>query len=376
MTGTRASGAAERVRLLLDSLVARAKTPGVQYLFLRPEGAVLEHAAGWADLGRRVPMDAATTMMAYSMSKTVTAAAVLQLVEAGTVGLGDPLARWVDSSPYGPDVTVRQLLSHTSGIPNPVPLRWVHPAERHATFDEAAALAAVLRDHPRLARRPGTRYAYSNIGYWLLGRLVERAGGASFTDIVRERVLRPLGIEPRELDYSIHDPGRHATGYLEKWSFMNLAKRLVLDAGLIGEYSGPWLSIRSHYVNGAAFGGLVGTASGFGRFLADQLGARSRLFGEGARRLFYEPQRVADGTPVAMTLGWHVGALGGHRCWYKEGGGGGFHSMMRVYPDASAASVVMVNATGFDVARCLDALDAGFLAGGAVPVPMGPEGVR
>src|SRR5689334_1646586 len=139
-----------------------SKTPGIQYVAVNANGAIFEHAGGSADIRRHVPTDAATTMMAYSMSKTITAVAVLQLVETGQVGLDDPVARYVDSFPYGARVTVRQMLSHTSGIPNPIPLRWVHPAGRHATFDEDAALAAVLRDHRNLSFEPGSRYAYSN----------------------------------------------------------------------------------------------------------------------------------------------------------------------------------------------------------------------
>ena len=100
-----------------------------------------------------------------------------------------------------------------------------------------------------------------------------------------------------------------------------------------------------------------GTARGFGRFLQDQLNPHSRLFGDETRGLFYSPQHVARGTEVAMTLGWHVGSLDGNRFFYKEGGGGGFHSMMRVYPSRSVASVVMANATAFDVAKCLTAMD-------------------
>ena len=155
--------------------------------------------------------------MAYSMSKTITAASVLQLAGEGRIALDGPLNRYVDAQPYGPDVTVRQVLSHTSGIPNPIPLRWVHLAAEHGSFDEAAALDEVLRQHPRLAFAPGAKYAYSNIGYWLLGAVVERASGQRFVAYVNERVLRPLGIASRDLDYVIEDPAAHATGYLEKY---------------------------------------------------------------------------------------------------------------------------------------------------------------
>ena len=298
-----------------------------------------------------------TTMMAYSMSKTITAAAVLQLVEAKKLGLDDSVARHVDSQPYGDAITIRQLLSHTSRIPNPIPLRWVHSMSSHDAFDERAALNTVLRNHPRLAFQPGTRYAYSNIGYWLLGRIVEQVSGEPFTSYVTEHVLRPLDIGPHEIAYIVSDPGTHASGYLEKYSLMNVIKSLMIDRELIGEYTGRWLQIRDHYLNGPAFGGLVGSALGFGKFLRDQLREHSRLFGDTTRALFGEPQRTTRGRAIPMTLGWHTGIMEGVRFLYKEGGGGGFHSMMRLYPEKGIGTVVMVNATGFDVRALLDRVD-------------------
>ncbi len=138
---------------------------------------------------------------------------------------------------------------------------------------------------------------------------------------------------------------------------MNLFKSLLIDRALVGGYSGRWLQIRDHYLNGPAFGGLVGSAAGFGRFLQDQLSGQSALFSDSTRALFEEPQRTTRG-PIPMTLGWHIGSVRGERFFYKEGGGGGFHSMMRLYADRRIGTVVMVNATAFDVRGFLDALDA------------------
>lgn len=300
-------------------------------------------------------------MMAYSMSKTITAVAALQLVESEHVGLDEPIDRYLGSrQPYGPAVTVRQLICHTSGIPNPIPLRWVHAADQHETFDEDAALQAVLTKYPRPSFSPGSRYSYSNIGYWLLGTLIERTTGKRFSTHVTDRILRPLGIEPRTLGYEIADPAHHATGYLEKYSVMNAVKGLLIDRRLIGEYSGRWLAIRSHYLNGPAFGGLVGSATGFGVFLQDQLRGRSVLLGDVTRQQFYAQQHTTRGTAVPMTLGWHIGHLNDRRFFFKEGGGGGFHCMMRLYPDDDRGTVVMTNATGFKVSTLLDAIDPVF----------------
>jgi len=348
-------GGVRGITIFLEDLVRRSRTPGLQYLVVDRAAPRFEYCGGTADLATGAPMLAATTMMAYSMSKTITAAAVLQLVDTKTIGLDDPMSRYV-ATPYGDAITIRQLLAHTSGIPNPIPLRWVHPVSNHATFDEVAALDRVMRKHPRLAFSPGARYAYSNVGYWLLGRIVERATGNPFTESVTTRILRPLDIPPDEMAYAIADPAAHASGYLEKYSFMNLVKSLVIDRELLGEYDGRWLHIRNHYVDGAAFGGLVGSVRGFGTFLRDQLGEQSRLFGDATRRLFFEPQRTSHG-PIAMTPGWHIGSREGVSFFFKEGGGGGFHCMMRLYPSNGIGTVIMTNATTLNVRHVLDGVD-------------------
>ncbi|HJY35748.1 MAG TPA: serine hydrolase domain-containing protein, partial [Vicinamibacterales bacterium] len=224
-------------------------------------------------------------------------------------------------------------------------------------FDERAALSRVLRDHPKLASAPGAKYAYSNIGYWLLGGVVEHASGTPFTRYVLERILRPLGVQD-ELGYTAPGSAAVASGYLEKYSFINAIKGWLVDRELVGRYSGPWLHIHEHYLNGPAFGGLVGSADSFARFLQDQLRDQSSVLGDAARRLFYEQQRTRDGRAIDMTLGWHVGATGRQRFYFKEGGGGGFHSLMRLYPERGIGTVVIANATRVDVHALLDQVDS------------------
>ena len=351
----------DEVTSYLAELVTDSETPGIQYIIVDSSGVLFRHAGGWADVSERTPIDMATTMMAYSMSKTITAVAVLQLVEEGKIGLDDPLDQYFDLSPYGPAITIRQLLSHTSGIPNPIPLRWAHLTAQHDAFSEEAALAEVLAEHSGVSSQPGVKYRYSNIGYWLLGLVVERASGQAFTSFVTESVLGRLGIMSSELGYTIPEPATHANGYLKKYSFMNLVKGFLIAPELVGDYEGNWLRIESHYLNGPAFGGLVGTAEGIGKFLQDQLREESSILGEEGRAHLYAQQRTSQGTPVDMTLGWHIGDLDGSRFYYKEGGGGGHHCLMRVYPDLGLASVVMANSTSLPVHDVLDTADGHFL---------------
>jgi D-alanyl-D-alanine carboxypeptidase len=178
---------------------------------------------------------------------------------------------------------------------------------------------------------------------------------------MRDRVISPLGLRSAEMDFVIPDPSRHAKGYLAKYSFLNLVKGFLTDPRIWGPYEGRWRRVNEHYVNGPAFGGLVGSAGAFGRFLQDQLGASSIILNKPSRELLYARQTDGAGRPVVMTLGWHIGDLNGAPYYFKEGGGGGFHSEMRVYPGRGIASVLMVNATQFNSNSFLSRLDRAFL---------------
>ena len=338
-----------------------SQTPGLQYVVVEAGGTLFEYAGGWADIQHQIAMTLETTLMAYSMTKTFTAVAMLQLVEQGKVGLDDEMDGYLPDTPYrGRRITLRQLLDHTSGLPNPIPLRWVHLAEEVARFDEDAVLDRVLDENPALSFEPGSKFAYSNIGYWLLGKIIEQVTEQSYSDFVRASMLLPLGLSAQEMDFAIPDQARHANGYLAKYSLTNLVKGFVTDSKFWGGYEGNWLRIKSHYINGPSFGGLVGAARSFACFLQDQLRAESALFSPKTKGLLETRQTDDSGRPIPMTLGWHIGETNGATYFFKQGGGDGFHSEMRLYQTRGIASVVMANCTNFNSTRFLNRVDRAF----------------
>ncbi len=350
-----------RVKDYIARELESSEFPGVQYCVFGPDSLIFSYAGGVADVAEGTPVLENTTMMAYSMTKTITAAAILQLCEQEKIALDDPVIKYLSDIPYDSGVTIRHLVAHTSGIPNPIPLRWVHLVKDHPSFDERAALREVLNENDQLDSDPGEEYSYSNIGYWLLGFVVEEATGTGYEDYVRQHIFRQLNIPETEIDFVIPSGDRHAEGYLPEWSFLDLLKSFVIDEEFIGEYEDGWLHINDHYLNGPSYGGIVTSARAIGLFLQDQLRDEPRLFSPETKRLFFERQKNNDGKPIQMTLGWHIGVENGIRYYFKEGGGGGFHSEMRVYPDHLIATVVIANNTSFDAGGFLNAADGEFL---------------
>lgn len=349
----------EQTANLIEEL-APSDGPGIQYIVVDKNNVIFEYSTGLADIKNRKPLRLAHTMAAFSMTKTITAIAVLQLAEKRIIKLDDKVDTYI-KHPYSPDITIRQLLNHTSGIPNPIPLKWVHLANSNDKFSEDAALDLVLRENPKSAFAPGESYAYSNIGYWLLGKVIEAVTGHEYQAYVKMNVFAPLKLAPEEIDFKINDASNHAKGYLAKYSFMNLIKSFVVNKKVWDQYEGSWLRIRDVYLNGPAFGGAIGSAKAFSRILQDLLSEESLLLGKSGIQLLYKPEKTNSGKLLPMTLGWHIGELKGLRYLYKEGGGAGFHCEMRIYPSVGLASVIMTNRTSFNSRKQLSRIDKNFI---------------
>jgi CubicO group peptidase (beta-lactamase class C family) len=144
---------------------------------------ILERAYGFADLARTRPLTAGDELAIGSLTKQFTAAAVLQLVDDGKIALDAPISTYVPE--VAAPVTIRQLLNHTSGLPD-----YATGANLGKSRDELLAIIGASTP----AFPPGTRYAYSNTSYWLLARVTERVTGQPYADVLRARVLAPAGL--------------------------------------------------------------------------------------------------------------------------------------------------------------------------------------
>jgi len=345
----------KKINQLLEHVVL-PNGPGIQYIAVNKKDVVFSRSIGLADIKNKAPLTLSHTMTAFSMTKTLTAIAVLQLVEQGKIDLNSKASSYIEH-PYGSEITIRQLLSHTSGVPDPIPLRWVHLASTQNSFDEKKALSEVLVENSQTDYLPGEEYGYSNIGYWLLGNIIEKVSAQSYRDYVNENIFDVLGLSRSEIGFEIVNENNHAKGYLKKYSFMNLVKYFLLSKNIWGEYEGSWLHIKNVYLNGPAFGGAIGSASAFARILQDLLNSHSVLLGKAVKQQLYSQQILKSGQSIDMTLGWHIGEMDGKKYYYKEGGGAGMHCEMRVYPEYDLASVIMVNRTSFNTRKHLSELD-------------------
>lgn len=181
---------AARIDSLVQAEVLARGVSSVQVVITRGDETLLDRAWGLADADARRPADPATTYRLGSMAKQFTAALVLRQVDRGRLALDDSIGRYLAGlKPEWTALTIRQLLDHTSGVP-----RDYRQVSRVAEPLPADSLIAMAARSPAPTAPAGTTFIYSNTGYMLLGALVEALYGASYRDVLRDEIARPLGL--------------------------------------------------------------------------------------------------------------------------------------------------------------------------------------
>lgn len=274
---------------------------------------------GLSDLENNVPARAATMYRLGSIAKPITATAVMQLVEKGTIDLDEPIHRYVPQFPRKTwVVSVRQLLGHLGGV------RTYQGDEMGSTKHYGGVIEplSIFIDDP-LAVEPGTQYLYSTYGYNLLGAAVELASGLKFAHYLHAQVFMPAKIEfivPDNLFAIIPNRSR---GY---------------KAGPGGKLENCILADTSNKISG---GGLVGTAEDVARF-ASAL-ARGLLVTPRTLELMSTSLKLKDGSQTGYGLGLGIGTYAGHRTFSHEGGQPGTRTIMAILPDDHTTIALMTN---------------------------------
>jgi CubicO group peptidase (beta-lactamase class C family) len=349
-TGRDEPAGMDAARSAITALMARHHVPGLSVAVTDSRGLLHAEGFGHGDLATRRPATAHTRFPWFSMSKIVTATAAMRLADEQRLDLDAPVRSLVPSFTARPgmaEARVRDLLSHTAGAGNPLPLRWVLPADR-PDADAQAFAAELLRRHGRQRRPAGGPARYSNVGYLVLAEVIARATGKPFDEHVRQAVLEPAGMTGT--GYSAPVGADRATGYVRLPRAVTPLLRAALPRGIVGPRHGDVVGLREFRVAGAGYGGLIGSPVDAARLLrlhlADGVVDGRRILQPRTARLMREIR--TPGRPFDLGLGWFRRAADRDATpafvehW---GTGGGFWNAMRLYPDLDLGIVVMANST-------------------------------
>lgn len=293
--------------------------PGLALLVARDGKIVRASGYGFSNLELQVPVKPETIFQSGSMGKQFTATAVMMLVEEGKVSLDDPLTRYFPDAPAAwNQVTVRNLLSHTAGFgdyPDQFDFR------RDYTEDQLLKMVEAIP----LAYPPGTKYAYSNLGFLTLGVLIHRVSGQFYGDFLQQRVFQPLGMNSTRIISEADIVPNRAAGY-----------RWVNGGWKNQEWVSPTLNTTA---DGALYFSVLDLARWDAALYTEKLLKRSSL------EQMWTVTKYKDGTPNSgrYGFGWFIHSVNGHRVIEHAGQWQGFNTNISRYVDDKLTVVVLTN---------------------------------
>lgn len=274
-----------------------------------------------------------TPFVIASVSKSITALGILQLVDRGLVSLDAPVTDYIDwftTADPTVSITVRQLLTHTSGLST---LDGVRDA-----FDPEVALEERVRSISRydLVSQPGRAFHYSNLNYAVLGLVIEEVSGVGYGEYVGRQVFEPLGMDHSYTDFALAQANGLATGTITVFGFPVSVNQTAFPGSLPDGF-------------------LISTARDLARYIRFQMGDGTfegrRLLSTESMTIMHEPAVETGGQPYLdhYAMGWHTGNIDGEALVAHDGNTFGYHADISMLPGLDSGVVVLVARSGMVV---------------------------
>jgi CubicO group peptidase (beta-lactamase class C family) len=324
--------AVQRINQAAAEFMASSSVPGLSAAVVLDGHPAWSSGFGMADLEQFVPATPATLFRLASVSKPITATAILQLWERGKLDLDVPVQKYCPAFPQKEwPITTRELLNHLGGIRhyNKANIGDV-PTDSARHFNSMKESLTIFENDPIVAK-PGTKFQYSTYGYTVLGCVLEGASGQKYVDYVTENVFGPAGMTvTRTDDYFAIVP--HRTRWYNK-----SPNGAVLNSGVLDS---------SYKIPG---GGWLSSADDLALYESAILA--NTLIKPATRELMWTPGKTASGEQLEYGLGWGTSTLSGLKTYGHSGGQQGTSTFILVVPERNAGVVVLANLEGADVTK-------------------------
>jgi CubicO group peptidase (beta-lactamase class C family) len=295
--------------------LARQQIPGMSVAVLRGDSVLLARGYGFADPERRVPAADSTLYAVGSVTKQFTAAAIVLLSQQGRLGLDDPIVRYLpEGSAVWSGVTIRHLLTHTSGIPQDTTV------DMSREYSESELVRSAAQP---LEFEPGELQSYSSTGYDLLGVLIHRVTGMFWGDFVRDQIFRPLDMRMARVNPDAGSVRDRASGYF-----------LVNDSLQSPDPVSP-------SINAVAGGGLSFSVRDLVKWAIGL--NHGKVLGRAGLDLSWSRVQLKDAGIYPYGLGWNIVEQRGYRRIGHSGAWQGMHATIQRYPDFNLTVIVLLN---------------------------------
>lgn len=319
------------VEKAVNTFMTQEHAPSVSVAIVKDGKLAWTGAYGFSDLENSVPAKTSTMYRLASISKPITATAVMQLAEVGKLDLDAPIQKYCPAYPAKQwPITARELLGHLAGVRH-----YKQPDEWMSTHHYASITDSLdfFKVDP-LDFEPKTKYQYSTFGFSILGCAVEGASGMKFMDYLQEKVFRPAGMEHIQTDDTFAIIPNRARGYRKTEK---------------GEVVNTWLADTSNKIPG---GGMISTATDLANFAIATMHAT--LVSQPTLEKVWTSQTTRDGKKTGSGLDWGLGELKGHKEVSHSGAQPGTSTDLVMLPEMNTAVVVMVNMDGLPASELAD----------------------
>jgi CubicO group peptidase (beta-lactamase class C family) len=314
-TRSQTPGSLDSVDRFIKTELARQRIPGMSVAVLRGDSVLLARGYGFAKLERRVPATDSTLYAVGSVTKQFTAAAIVLLSQQGRLRLDDPIIRYLpEGSAVWRGVTIRHLLTHTSGIPQDTSL------DSRRDYSESELVRSAARP---LQFTPGELQSYSSTGYALLGVIIHRVTSAFWGDFVRKHIFGPVGMGTARVNAEIDTEANRATGYY-----------LVNDTLQKPDPVSPSLDSAADCCLSFTVRDLARWAVGINHW---------QVLGRAGWELSWTPVRLNRAGTYPHGFGWNLLEQRGYRRIGHSGAWQGFHATIQRYPDFELTVIVLLN---------------------------------
>jgi D-alanyl-D-alanine carboxypeptidase len=294
--------------------------PGATVIVTRNGKTLYRGAFGLANVERKTPLKPDDILRVGSLTKQFTAVAILMLADQGKLDLSDPITRHLADYPKtGDTVTIEHLLAHTSGVPS-----YTAAPDYEANMAKAVSVNEMIARFKDLPLRftPGSRWEYSNSGYFLLGAIIERVSGTSYADFVAKHIFEPLAMKDSAYEGYERSGKKRVDGYSDR------------------SVVAPPLHMSQPY----AAGSLISTVDDLAKW--DAAIAAGKLLKPETRKRAFTPVALTNGSKSTYGYGWSTRKVQGLDTVSHAGGINGFVSFGMHIPEAKVYAAVLANRMG------------------------------
>lgn len=353
------------LEVYLEQVVAAEHPPGLSVAVVKDGKIVYANGFGVADGPRDMKASKDTVYHWWSMTKIPTAVAVMQLHERGLLDIEDPISDYLPfvkvtyNGSAQTEVSIRQVLNHTAGLSNATPelITWLH-LEGDPPVNQTAFVVEKFPDYAELLFLPGEKVGYSNFGYMVLGALIEAVSSQTYEEYVEENILLPLGMQNSNFIYTESMADNEAAGsqhFVDMYTpFFPMFKLNYIIREKVG-----WRAwFQRVYNDQTPPTGLIGPVTDIALFMIAYLNnGQSILQPETISLMNSALENLSRPGDTVRGLGWEAHlTTDGRRYLTHSGGGPGFATIFRVYPEENLGVVVMGNDSTIDRESLADVL--------------------